>query len=196
MREDMAKQEPALTHPDPHLGIPRGNVSLERDGKVYWFATDQEAERGARLLDQAAAVQTIQDGSSPAALPAVLVAQTINEAQENGDLRVDDNRIVATETNEVVTQQPTLIASALAARSALETERQNILADAKTPHEVSLDGALRSYVNGRTDAYNNIRNALVETSVVELPKAIEAHELAVVAPLAIEREQSLSFSMV
>jgi len=282
-------------HADPQRGMPRGNVSLERDGKVYWFATDQEAERGARLLDEAEAVITIEGGSptnpnlghvimpqnniakptenddmakqqearEPAAEPdfpeakwtlrqvsttpsgapwyaleqhdehgpvrtitgtrqevdaivdrwklpvterpaiedgdyyRALVGQTVNEAQENGDLRVDDKQIVAKETNEVLAN-PTdkEIASAMAARSALETERQNILAEAQTPHEVSLDGALKSYVNGRTDAYNNIRNALAETSAVELPKAIEPHELAVVAPLAIEREQSMSLSMV
>ena len=86
----------------------------------------------------------------------------------------------------------------MAARSALETERENILAEAQTPHEVGLDGALKSYVNGRADAYNNIRNALAESSAVELPKLIEPEEINVAPPtLAIDdRQQSLSLAFV
>ena len=128
------------------------------------------------------------------------VAQTINEAQENGDLQVgtDQQTVVAAETNEVV-EKPTEneLKSAMAARSALETERDNILAEAQTPHEVGLDGALKSYVNGRADAYNNIRNALAESSTVELPKLIEPEEINVAPPtLAIDdRQQSLSLSI-
>ncbi len=129
-----------------------------------------------------------------------LVAQTINESQENGDLRVgtDQQIVVANETNEVV-EKPTEneLKSAMAARSALETERENILTEAQTPHEVGLDGALKSYVNGRADAYNNIRNALAESSAVELPKLIEPEEINVAPPtLAIDnRQQSLSLAL-
>jgi hypothetical protein len=130
----------------------------------------------------------------------LLVAQTINEAQENGDLRVgtDQQTVVAVETNEVV-EEPTdkEIKSALAARSALETERQNILVEAQTPHEVGLDGALKSYVNGRADAYNNIRNTLAESSAVELPNVIEPEELSVIPPtLEIDdRQQTLQLAL-
>jgi hypothetical protein len=128
----------------------------------------------------------------------MLVAQTINEASENGHLRVQGNEIVAKETNEVLVKPiDKEIASAMAARSALETERQNILTEAQTPHEVGLDGALKSYVNGRADAYNNIRNALAESSAVELPKVIEPEEISVVPPtLAIDdRQQSLQLAV-
>ncbi len=130
----------------------------------------------------------------------LIVAQTINESQENGALEVgtDQQTVVAAETNEVV-KKPTEdeLKSALAARSALETERENILAEAQTPHEVVLDGALKSYVNGRADAYNNIRNALAESSTVELPNVIEPEEINVAPPtLAIDdRQQSLSLGL-
>ena len=130
----------------------------------------------------------------------LVVAQTINEAQENGALQIatDQQTVVAVETNEVV-EKPTdkEIKSALAARSALETERQNILVEAQTPHEVGLDGALKSYVNGRADAYNNIRNALAESSTVELPNVIEPEEIAVVPPTIEidDRQQILQLAL-
>jgi hypothetical protein len=129
----------------------------------------------------------------------VLVNQTINEAQENGALKVEaDQTVIAQETNEVV-ENPTdnEIKSALAARSALEKERQSILAEAQTPHEPGLDGALKSYVNGRVDAYNNIRNAMAESSAIELPEVIEPEDIAVVAPtLEIDdRQQSLELAL-
>jgi hypothetical protein len=129
----------------------------------------------------------------------LLVNQTINEAQENGALKVEaDQTVISQETNEVVAN-PTdnEIKSALAARTALEKERQSILAEAQTPHEPGLDGALKSYVNGRVDAYNNIRNAMAESSAIELPEVIEPEEIAVVAPtLEIDdRQQSLELAL-
>jgi hypothetical protein len=122
-----------------------------------------------------------------------LVAQTINEAQENGALTVGTNpeTVVAEETNEIVAK-PT----EKEIKTALEAERQNILTEAQTPHEPGLDGALKSYVNGRADAYNNIRNALAESSAIELPRAIEPEEIAVVPPaLALEQQESLQLSI-
>ena len=127
----------------------------------------------------------------------ILVTQTISEAHENGGLRTgkDQKTVVAGETNEAVTK-PTdnEMKSALAARSALEAERQSILAEAQTPHEAELDGALKSYINGRADAYNNIRNALADSSTFELPSVIEPEEIAVIAPeLGIDNgQQSLA----
>jgi hypothetical protein len=82
-------------------------------------------------------------------------------------------------------------------KSALAAERHSILAEAQTPHEAGLDGALKSYVNGRADAYNNIRNALAESSTVELPSLIEPEEIAVISPeLAMDdRQQSLAMGL-
>jgi hypothetical protein len=145
---------------------------------------DEEFEQG---------MQTTRDAG-------ILVTQTINEAQENGGLRTgkDQKTVIAGETNEAVTK-PTdnEMKSALAARSALEAERQSILAEAQTPHEAELDGALKSYINGRADAYNNIRNALADSSTFELPGVIEPEEIAVLAPeLGIDNgQQSLSLGL-
>lgn len=147
------------------------------------------------LYDAKQGIETYRPEGITLSNERALVAQTINESQENGALRVgtDQQSVIAEETNEAVVK-PTdkEMQSALAARSALETERQNILAEAQTPHEVGLDGALKSYVNGRADAYNNIRNALAESSTVELPNVIEPEEIAVVPPtLEIDDRQQI-----
>jgi hypothetical protein len=152
------------------------------------------------LYDAKQGIETYRPEGITLSNERALVAQTINESQENGALRVgtDQQTVVAVETNEVI-KKPTEkeVQSALATRSALEAERQNILVEAQTPHEVGLDGALKSYVNGRADAYNNIRNALAESSAVELPKMIEPEEINVAPPtLAIDdRQQSLALSI-
>jgi len=166
--------------------------------RIEW--SDEEGPQVSYIYDRQQGFELNRPWGIVLTHEAQLVAQTINEAQENGALRIgtDQQTVVAAETNEVV-EKPTEkeMQSALVARSALETERQNILMEAQTPHEVGLDGALKSYVNGRADAYNNIRNALAESSAVELPKLIEPEEINVAPPtLAIDdRQQSLALSI-
>jgi hypothetical protein len=149
-------------------------------------------DEGRALLHPSVAVQEANTDRR------TIIAQEVNEAQENGDLRLDDaGKTVTVEETGALIQEPNKeqLDLAHAAKNTLEEERNRIVDLAQQPHSPSMWAGAQSYLNGASDNYNALRAGLEGSSLVELPQAIEAHEITIRTPAieeAIEQSQSLS----
>jgi hypothetical protein len=120
------------------------------------------------------------------------VQPLIDEAQENGDLRVERGAVVAEETHTVAADENTLTTA-----EALRIEREDIIAEARAAMpSTALEGAAQSYENGRAATFNNMLELLAATTSEELPPSIQRQEITVQpAALEIDKAHSVEQSM-